>query len=77
MIALESPNAINAFYITDGNHGETIQWPDSETPYSNMDNLDCYRGSNKTYHLEVWTRYPESVPYTGDSVDTWLESSTK
>lgn len=76
-IALESPNEQNAFYITDGNAGETIQWPDEESPYSNMNNLDCYRGSNKTYHLEVWTRYPESVPYTGDSVDTWLESSTK
>ena len=76
-IALESPNEQNAFYITDGNAGETIQWPDEESPYSNMDNLDCYRGSNRTYHLEVWTRYPESVPYTGDSADTWLESSTK
>ena len=49
-IALESPNEQNAFYITDGNAGETIQWPDEESPYSNMDNLDCYRGSNRTYH---------------------------
>lgn len=70
-VALESPNSINAFNITDGNHGATIQWPDSETPYSSMDNLDCYRGNNQIYHLEVWTRYPESVSYTGNSVMGW------
>lgn len=70
-IALESPNKQNAFHITDGNAGETIQWPDSSSPYSNIDNLDCYRGEGKHYHLEVWTRYPESVPYTGNSVGVW------
>ena len=70
VVALESPNEKNAFHITDGNHGETIQWPDKESPYG-RDNLDCYRGEGKNYHLEVWTRYPESVPYTGNSVMGW------
>ena len=36
-VALESPNEKNGFYITDGNAGETIQWPDSRTPYNSMD----------------------------------------
>ena len=39
-IALESPNEKNAFHITDGNAGETVQWPDRENPYG-RDNLDC------------------------------------
>ena len=69
-VALESPNEKNAFHITDGNAGETVQWPDRENPYG-RDNLDCYRGEGKSYHLEVWTRYPKSVPYTGDSVMGW------
>lgn len=69
-VALESPNEKNGFRFTDGNAGETIQWPDSESPYSNVDNLDCY-GEDKAYRLEVWTRYPESVPGTGDSVRGW------
>ena len=71
VIALGSPNHINAFYYTDGNAGETVQWPDIQNPYSNMGNLDSYRGDNKTYHLEVWTRYPDRVSYTGSSVDVW------
>lgn len=74
-LALESPNTINAFRITEGNAGETIQWPDKESLYSGMDNLDCYRGSNTTYRLEVWTRYPESIPYTGNSVDIWRNNT--
>ena len=69
-VALESPNEKNAFHITDGNAGETVQWPDRENPYG-RDNLDCYRGGDKGYHLGVWTRYPENVPYTGDSVMGW------
>ena len=69
-IALESPNEKNGFHITDGNAGETVQWPDRENPYG-RDNLDCYRGEGKSYHLEVWTRYPESVSYTGNSVMGW------
>ena len=74
-VALESPNEKNGFNITDGNVGETVQWPDAESPYSSMENLDCYRGENKAYHLEVWTRYPESVPYTGNSVNAWFTAS--
>ena len=69
-VALESPNEKNAFHFTDGNAGETVQWPDRNNLYG-RDNLDCYRGEGKSYHLEVWTRYPESVPYTGDSVMGW------
>ncbi len=74
-VALESPNNINAFHLTDGNVGATIQWPDAQSPYSNMDNLDCYDSENKDYHLEVWTRYPESVPYTGNSINVWLNNT--
>ncbi len=77
IVALESPSDINAFRFTDGNVGGTIQWPDSESPYSNTDNLDCYRGEHKDYHLEVWTRYPESAPYTGASVGAWFTPNQK
>ena len=77
VVALESPNEKNAFHITDGNSGETVQWPDSSSPYSNVDNLDCYRGEGKSHHLEVWTRYPENVPYTGKSMDAWLKEIKK
>ncbi len=70
MLALESPSDINAFHITEGNAGGTVQWPDREDPYG-RENLDSYRGENTTYRLEVWTRYPESVPYTGNSVMGW------
>lgn len=70
MLALESPSEINAFHITEGNAGATIQWPDKANPYG-RENLDSYRGENTTYRLEVWTRYPESVPYTGNSVMGW------
>ena len=76
-VALETPNRINAFYTTDGNAGETIQWPDAESPYSSMDNLDCYCSENKAYHLEVWTRYPESISCSMNSVDTWFADSEK
>lgn len=68
-VALESPSEKNAFHITDGNAGETVQWPDRENPYG-RDNLDSY-GEDKTYRLEVWTRYPENVPYTGNGVGAW------
>ena len=67
-VALESPNHEGQFHRTDGNHGETIQWPDDES-------LRSYGTSGFTgyspRHLEVWTRYPESVPYTGNSVEAW------
>lgn len=75
-VALESPNSINEFHVTDGNHGGTVQWPDREKPYG-RDNLNCYRGEGKSYHLEAWTRYPENVPYTGNSIMGWPTRSGK
>ena len=69
-VAVESPNEINAFHYTDGNNGGVIHWPDREYLYG-RENLDCYRGMNKACRLEAWTRYPESVPYTGNSVNAW------
>lgn len=75
-LALESPSESNAFHITEGNVGGTIQWPDRTNPYG-RDNLDCYRGVNTTYRLEVWTRYPEDVPYTGNSVGVWPTGKEK
>ena len=69
-VAVESPNEINAFHYTDGNNGGVIHWPDREYLYG-RENLDCYRGMNKACRLEAWTRYPESIPYTGSSVNAW------
>ena len=62
MIVLESPNGVNAFHYTDGNHGGAVYWPDRQNPYG-RENLYCY-GMDKSYRLEAWTRYPESVPCT-------------
>ena len=69
-VALESPNGMNAFHYTDGNNGGTVYWPGAQDLYS-RENLDCYGTAGKTYRIEVWTRYPESVPYTGGSVNAW------
>ena len=69
-VALESPNGMNAFHFTDGNHGETVYWPEHQSLYG-RDNLDCYGTQGKTFRIEVWTRYPESVPYTGGSSNAW------
>ena len=74
-IALESPNDIHAYHITDGNHGGIVYWPDRDNPYG-RENLDSY-GEDKNHHLEVWTRYPESVPYTGNSVGAWPTGMTE
>ena len=70
MVALESPNELNALHYTDGNHGGTVYWPDGQNPYS-REALDCYGTMGMTYRVEVWTRYPESVPYTGGSANSW------
>lgn len=71
LVALETPNEINAFHATDGNAGETVRWPDRQNPYG-RNNLDSYGyGENKTYHLEAWTRYPEDVSFTGESKNVW------
>ena len=70
MVVLESPNEVHAFHYTDGNHGGHIHWPDRSMPYG-RENLDCYRGEKANYRLEVWTRYPESLPFTSESVNAW------
>jgi len=67
-VALESPDELSGFHITDGDYGSVVCWPSS--PYC-KENLDCFRGENKTHRLEAWTRYPEDVFYTGSSVDAW------
>jgi len=72
-VALESPNNIHAYHITDGNHGGIVYWPDQESEYS-RENLDSF-GEDRSHHLEAWTRYPESVPYTGNSVMAWSTST--
>ena len=71
-IALESPNETHAFQYTDGNHGGHIHWPDPSNPYGG-ENLDCFRGEKASYHIEAWTRYPESIPYSGASVNVWYQ----
>ncbi len=68
-VALESPNDLHGYHVTDGNHGGIVYWPDENSQYS-REHLDCY-GEDKNYCLEAWTRYPESVFYTGDSIDAW------
>ena len=60
---------MNTIYCTDGNNGGTVYWPDTLSPYS-REALDCY-GMGKTYRIEAWTRYPESVPCTGESANAW------
>ena len=69
-VALETPNGMNSFHYTDGNDGAAVYWPDSQHPYS-REVLDCYGTVGKTYRIEAWTRYPESVPYTGQSANAW------
>ncbi len=70
MVALESPNEMNAFHCTDGNNGGQVYWPEPDSPYS-RENLDCFGTEGKTYRIEAWTRYPKAVPYTGQSVNAW------
>ena len=69
VVALETPNEVHAFHVTDGNNGEVIRWPDRQNPYGRT-NLDSY-GANRAYHLEAWTRYPEEVSFTGASKNAW------
>ncbi len=70
MVALESPNEMNAFHCADGNNGGQVYWPEPDSPYS-RENLDCFGAEGKTYRIEAWTRYPENVPGTGQSVNAW------
>ncbi len=74
VIALESPNQDGRFHYTDGNHGEIITWPSSEHPDLRSYSLTGFSGGRVPHHLEVWTRYPESVPFTGESVEAWPNS---
>ena len=74
MVALESPNGMNALYCTDGNNGGTVYWPDVQSLYS-REVLDCYGTEGKTSRIEAWTRYPESIPFTGGSVNAWGTSA--
>ena len=69
-VALESPNGMNSFHYTDGNNGAAVYWPDPQMPYS-REVMGCYGTEGKTYRIEAWTRYPESVPFTGGSVNAW------
>lgn len=69
VVALESPNENHAFHVTEGNVGDTVQWPDQTSSFG-RNNLDSFGGNGKTYHLEVWTRYPEGIPFTG-SANAW------
>lgn len=74
VVALESPNENHAFHVTEGNVGATVQWPD-QTHSFGRNNLDSFGGDGKTYHLEVWTRYPEGIPFTG-SANAWPTGNT-
>ena len=69
-VALESPNDMNSFHYTDGNHGGIVCWPEPDSPYS-RENLDCFGYEGKAYHIEAWTRYPVDTPFTGQSVNAW------
>lgn len=71
VVALESPNAEGRFHYTDGNHGETITWPNPEHPNLRSYSLTGFSGGRIPHHLEVWTRYPEDIFYTGNSVEAW------
>lgn len=73
VVALESPNAEGRFHYTDGNHGETITWPSPEHPDVRSYSLTGFSGGRIPHHLEVWTRYPANVPFTGTSVEAWTK----
>lgn len=47
VVALETPNDIRAFHITDGNHGETVVWPDRQSQYG-RDNLTAIKVIRQT-----------------------------
>ncbi len=70
VVTLESPNQEDRFHRTEGNIGETVSWPDREDINFRSYSLAGFTGYSLR-RLEVWTRYPESVPYTGNSVEAW------
>ena len=71
VLSLESPNAEGRFHYTDGNSGEAIWWPDKDHANLRSYSLTGFSGGRIPHHLEVWSRYPENVPYTGSSVEAW------
>ncbi len=71
VVALESPNKEGRFHYTGGNHGESIIWPSPEHPDLRSYSLNGFSNGRIPHHLEVWTRYPQNVPYTGNSVEAW------
>ena len=56
-VALESPNEKNAFHITDGNAGETVQWPDRETPTAETTWTATVAGTRAT----IWRSGPGTL----------------
>ena len=71
VISLESSNAEGRFHYTDGNSGDAIWWPDKDYANLRSYSLTGFSGGQIPHHLEVWTRYPQNVPYTGNSVEAW------
>jgi len=71
VVALESPNIEGRFHYTDGNHGETITWPSPEHPNLRSYSLTGFSGGRIPHYLEVWTRYPSGISFTGNSVEAW------
>lgn len=65
-VALESPDPQQCFHTTSGNCGATVWWPDGPGGKTVM---DCF-GASKNYRIEAWTRYPDSIPFTGSVWDT-------
>ena len=61
---------MNSFHYSDGNNGGTVYWPNPQKPYS-REALNCYGTEGKAIRVEAWTRYPESVPFTGASTNAW------
>ncbi len=57
--ALESPNGLHSYHVTDGSHDGIVFWTDQESQYG-RENPDC-NGEDKNHRMEVWTRCPESV----------------
>ena len=76
VISLESPNEEGRFHYTDGNGGEIIWWPDKDHANLRSYSLTGFSGGQIPHHLEVWTRYPNDTPYTGNSVEAWPKDNS-
>lgn len=76
VVALESPNTEGRFHYTDGNHGETVTWPNPDHPNLRSYSLTGFNHGKSPHHLEIWSRYPENVPYTGNSVEAWPKDNS-